>query len=86
MIAVYRYTVDATVLEVFAAATKRQREQLLRIFAQLAENLFWAGEAVQHDNVGRPVQVRRFGEWIVTYWPEHLAKVVHILALEHLRT
>ena len=85
MIPPYKYTVDDAVLEVFASATKRQREVLLRIFAQLADDPFLLGETIQRDHVGRPLQVRRFGEWTVTYWPEHLGNCVHVVALEHLR-
>ena len=86
MIRPYKYSVDDAVLEVFAASTKRQREKLLRIFAQLADNPFLPGDTVQRDHVGRPLQVKRFGEWTVTYWPEHLSDVVHIVAIEALRT
>jgi hypothetical protein len=81
----YRYTVDDAVLEVFAEVTRRQRERLLRIFAQLASDPYLAGDGVQRDHVGRPLRVKRFGEWTVTFWPEHLAKEVHIVAIEHLR-
>ena len=81
----YSYTVDDAVLAVFAAVTKRQREKLFRIFAELADNPFLAGDAIQRDHVGRSLQVRRFGEWTITYWPEHLANQVHIVAIEHLR-
>jgi hypothetical protein len=85
VIPTYKYTVDDAVLAVFAAVTKRQREKLLRIFSGLTANPFLPGDAVQRDHVGRPLQVRRFGEWTVTYWPEHLANQVHIVAIEHLR-
>jgi len=81
----YRYTVDESVLEVFAATTKRHREKLLRIFTQLADNPFQAFDSIQQDKVGRPLQVKRFGEWTATYWPEHLGKQIHIIAIERLR-
>ena len=56
------------------------------IFAELADNPFLRGDALQRDHVGRLLQVRRFGEWTVTYWPEHFANEIHIVAIEHLRT
>ncbi len=85
MIPPYKYTVDAAVLAVFAVVTKRQREKLLRSFTELTENPFLPGDTLQHDHVGRTLQVRRFGEWTITYWPEHLANLVHIMAIDHLR-
>ena len=66
MIPPYKYTVDDAVLEVFSVVTKQQREKLLHTFAQLVDNPFLPGETIQHDHVGRPLQVRRFGEWTVT--------------------
>lgn len=81
----YHYTVDDAVLQRFAGATRRQREKLLRIFDQLAEKPFLEGDTVQMDPVGRPCQVKRFGDWTIIYWPEHLSRQVHIIATEHLR-
>jgi len=85
----YDYAVDDAVLNVFASVPKRQRERLLRIFDTLGENPFLRGDTVQRDNVGRPCEVKRFGEWTVEwtviYWSEHIAKKVQILAVEHLK-
>ncbi len=80
----YKYTVDDAVLRVFSTARKRQREQLLRIFDYLAANPFTNGDSVQRDSVGRPCQVKRFGPWMVTFWPEHLQNSVHVLDVDSL--
>ena len=80
----YRYTVDDAVLQVFSGATKQYRVELLRTFAYLAENPFLEGESTQPDHTGRGCQVKRFGPWVVTFWPEHLASVVHIVDVERL--
>lgn len=72
-------------LDVFATLPKRQRERLLRIFDTLAENPFQPGDTVQIDSVGRPCEVKRFGEWTVIWWSEHIGTKVHILAVEHLK-
>lgn len=73
------------VLDIFAAVTKRHRQKLLRAFEQLAADPFQRGDSVQRDSVGRPLQVKRFNEWTITYWPEHLGETVHIVAVEYLR-
>jgi hypothetical protein len=78
----YRYTIDDAVLRVFAEAKKRHREELLRIFARLATDPFIDGDNTQRDATGRHCQVKRFGAWSVTYWPEHLANQVHIIDVE----
>lgn len=68
----YTYTVDDAVLHLFLGARKRDREELLRVFDYLAANPHTAGDSVQPDQTGRPCQVKRFGIWSVTWWPEHL--------------
>jgi len=80
----YRYSVDDAVLRNFAAASKRHRQELLRVFDFLAQEPFTEGESTQADHVGRKCQVKRFGAWLVTYWPEHLTKEIHILDIERL--
>jgi hypothetical protein len=81
----YRYSVDAAVLQVFSAATRRRREELLRIFASLLGDPYQRGDWTQPDATGRQCQVKRFGPWTVTWWPEHLVQELHILDVEWLR-
>ena len=80
----YKYTVDDAVLEVFSLAKKRHREELLRIFTGLTSDPFVRGDWIQKDNTGRECQIKRFGPWVVTYWPEHLGSLVHIIDVERL--
>ena len=80
----YRYSVADAVLQVFAASPKRQREELLRIFSFLSREPFAPGETTQPDQTGRRCQVKRFGAWLIVYWPEHLASEMHILDAERL--
>lgn len=81
----YNYAVDDAVLDIFASLPKRQRERLLRIFDSLAEDPFQHGDTVQIDSVGRPCEVKRFGDWTIIWWSEHIGTKVHILAVEHLK-
>ncbi len=82
--AAYKYSVADAVLHVFAAATNRQRQELLRVFDFLSKEPFAAGDTIQADHTGRRCQVKRFGPWTVTYWPEHLVEEIHILDVERL--
>jgi hypothetical protein len=78
----YRYTIDDAVLQVFASGNKRQRQELLHIFDFLAREPFTPGDGIQSDRVGRHCQIKLFGAWLVTYWPEHLTTEIHILDIE----
>ena len=81
----YRYAVDAAVLQVFSTATKRQREDLLRIFGLLLADPYQIGDTTQPDATGRRCQVKRLGPWTVPWWPEPLVRELHILDVEWLR-
>jgi hypothetical protein len=54
------------------------------VFADLADNPSVRGEWTQKDNAGRDCEVKRFGPWSVTYWPEHLTNLIHIIDVERL--
>lgn len=82
----YEYTAAGAVIQAFAEAKKADREKLLRIFQQLTANPFQAGDAVQLDDKGRACQVKRFADWTITYWAEHLANEIHIVSIERLRS
>ena len=80
----YKYTVADAVLQTFASAKNRHREEMLRIFSRLANDPFLSGDSIQKDSVGRDCQVKRFGGWVVTYWPEHLRSQIHVIDVERL--
>ena len=80
----YQYSVDETVLHVFSAASRRRREELIRIFDFLAREPFTVEDSIQRDHTGRRCCVKRFGRWSVTWWAEHLANQIHILHVEQL--
>jgi hypothetical protein len=80
----YKYTVADAVLESFSSEKKRRREELLRIFSSLANDPFTRGDWLQKDSAGRQCEVKRFGPWVVTFWPDHLATLIHIIDVERL--
>jgi hypothetical protein len=80
----YKYSVDDSVLTAFASASRRQREELLRIFDFLAANPFLAADSPQRDHTGRICKINRFGRWRVTWWAEHLSNQVHVLDVDRL--
>jgi hypothetical protein len=68
MIPDHVFVVDDSVLELFTERSKREREELLRIFRSLADSPYQAGEWRQKTKSGRELQVKRFGKWLVTFW------------------
>lgn len=68
MIPDHAFVVDDSVLELFTERSKREREELLRIFRSLADSPYQTGEWRQKTKTGRELQVKRFGKWLVTFW------------------
>lgn len=77
----YSYAADASVVELLLSSGRRDRDALMRCFASLSENPFQPGEFQVRDSAGRPLEVMRSGWWLVTYWADHGAKEVRIVAL-----
>jgi len=68
MIPDHAFVVDDSVLELFTERSKREREELQRIFRSLADSPYQTGEWRQKTKSGRELQVKRFGKWLVTFW------------------
>ena len=72
----YKYTVDDSVLHVFVSASKRRREELLRILDHLAVEPHSAGDSLQLDDAGRV----RSGEFAnVSEYIRHCIRVAELV-------
>ena len=82
MIREHKFVVDDAVVEFFAGRTKREREDLLQIFARLASSPYQKGEWQQRTRSGRELQVKRFGRWLVRYWLDDPVLELRIVDVE----
>jgi hypothetical protein len=78
----HRFVADDRVVEFFAGRTKREREDLLRIFGTMANSPYQKGEWVQRTASGRELQVKRFGRWLIRYWLDDPVLEVRIVDVE----
>ena len=78
----HKFVADGSVLEFFGGRSKREREDLLRIFATLADSPHLRGDWLQKTNSGRDLQVKRFGRWLVRYWLDSPVLEVRIVDVE----
>ena len=77
----YKYVADATVLNFFADCTKRERDELIRIFEALAESPHERGAWLRRMPSTHDLSTKRFGRWLVTYWPDDPACELRIVAI-----
>ena len=78
----YSYVVDAAALGFFGQCSSREREQLLRVFESLAQAPSQRGEWLRRTTSGRDLQIKRFGKWLVTFWPDHAVRELRIVDVE----
>ena len=82
MIPEHTFVVDDSVMALFSERSKREREELLRIFRTLADSPNLAGDWRQKTKSGRELQVKRFGKWLVSFWLDAPVLEVRIVDLK----
>ena len=80
----YCYVVDAAALSFFGQCSKRDREELLHAFKFLAEGPSQRGDWLRRTSSGRELQLKRFGKWLVTFWPDHAVGELRIVDVERI--
>jgi hypothetical protein len=78
----YVFAADDSVVEFFSQCSKREREDLLRLFRSLADSPHQRGDWIQKGRSGREFQVKRFGRWLVTFWPDNPVLELRVVDLK----
>ena len=78
----YKVVGDAAVLAFFADCTKKERQELMLIFHDLAEVPHQRGAWVRRMASAHDLSIKRFGRWLVTYWPDDPVRELRIVAVE----
>jgi len=78
----YKYVADAAVLNFFADCTERDRHELIRIFESLAESPHQRGAWLRRMSSAHDLSIKRFGRWLVTYWPDDPVCELRNVAIE----
>jgi hypothetical protein len=80
----FAYVVNQSVMHVFADCKARERHELLQIFRHLAANPHQRGDYVQRTASLREIQVKRFGKWLVTDWPDSAVGELRVVDMRKL--
>ncbi len=78
----YRVFIAATVIADLRKCPRRERILITRFFEEPASNPCRAGDYVEPDDIGRPIQVLIVGRHALFFWPDHAVKEVKILDLK----
>ena len=78
----YRVFIAAEVITLLRACPRREQQVITRLFEALAKDPCRAGDYVEPDAIGRPVQVLITGSRAVCFWADHPVKEVKIVDLK----
>jgi hypothetical protein len=74
----YRYVVDDQVLRAFANLSARDRAEWYGGFELLAEHPHQPPDSIYNAASGRPMFVKKFPRWRITYWVDDGACEIRI--------
>jgi hypothetical protein len=79
----YQFVVDAAVFHFFNGRSKGERVALLRAFEDLASNPYQQPDRMQRA-LPRELSVKLIPGFEIIYWPDHGAKELRIVDVQHL--
>lgn len=81
MTSTYRVFIAVEVVANLRGCRSREKRLITQLLDELAQNPFRAGDYVEHDEVGRPIQVLIVGGLAVCFWADHAVKEVKVVDL-----
>lgn len=78
----YRVFIAADVIAALRECSRLEKLTITNLFDNLSLNPFRAGDYVEPDEVGRPVQVMVVGNRAVYFWADHAIKEVKVTDLK----
>ncbi len=77
----YRVMVSIDVLQL-DRPSRRDRDLILSFLETLRKDPTKSGDYEEHDEEGRPVQIKVLGKFALTYWPDHAVREVKVTKVE----
>ena len=78
----YRVFIAAEAIAFLKTFSRREQLRITRLFEELVDDPFRAGDYVERDEIGRPIQVKIIGRYAVFFWTDHSVKEVKIVDLK----
>lgn len=78
----YRVFIATEVIAFLKTCPHREQLLITRLFEELVNDPYRAGDYVERDEIGRPIQVKIIGRYAVFFWADHPVKEVKIVDLK----
>ncbi|MHB8523856.1 MAG: hypothetical protein ACYDH9_24295 [Limisphaerales bacterium] len=82
----WRLVFDEDAFEYLLSRRARERNLLIAFLEKLKVDPYQEGEYTVEDDSGRPLQVKGFQPYLITYWLDHSVKEVRVLDIERIRS
>ena len=77
----YRVLIAKEVIASLGNCSRREKLLIARLFDELADDPYRAGDYMERDEIGRPIQVLVVGRFALWFWSDHAVKEVKVLDL-----
>ena len=81
----WKLVLDEGALHVLLSCRFADRRKLLTSLQNLKQNPYQSGDFVEHDDTGRPLDVKVFGAFLITYWRDNFVKERRVVEIERVR-
>ena len=78
----WQYLLNETSLQFLLGCRLRERDQLVHALEKLARNPAQRGDWEAKDATGRPIQIKRFGRFLFSYWTDAFVKELRVINIE----
>ena len=84
MTSLWKYVLNQTSVEALLTARVGQRNRLIHFLLALTNDPYKEGDFSAQDEVGRTVQIKVVGAYMVTYWSDHPVREVRVVNIERI--
>ena len=82
----WNLVLDEDAISQLLAARAVDRRRLLAVLQNLKQDPYQAGDFIELDDTGRTLQVKLFGAYSVTWWPDSFVKEIRVVVIERIRS
>jgi hypothetical protein len=78
----YRVFLAKEIVAQLRDCKRNQQRVITRFLDEIADDPFRAGDFVEHDDVGRDIQVTLIGRYAPYFWSDHAVKEVKVIDMK----
>jgi len=82
----WKLVLDEEALQLLLSCRLADRRKLLASLERLKRNPHQSGDFAEHDDTGRPLEVKVFGNFLITYWRDQLVQELRVVEIERIRS